>query len=56
VQKLHEDEANNRKAQADVERYRPSAEKDEIPREPIRNAPNLVSIQKAAVESQVRIW
>jgi membrane fusion protein, multidrug efflux system len=31
--KIRESEANNAKAQADVERYRPLAEKDEIPKE-----------------------
>lgn len=33
LEKIRESQANNAKAQADVERYRPLAEKDEVPRE-----------------------
>jgi membrane fusion protein (multidrug efflux system) len=37
VAKVREAEATNIKAQTDVERYRPLAEKDEVPREPLNS-------------------
>jgi membrane fusion protein (multidrug efflux system) len=64
LQKVRESEANNSKAQADVERYRPLAAKDEVPQEQFAqvqaNAQSLaasVSADQAnarAVERQVQ--
>ena len=49
VQKLREDEANNRKAQADVDRYRPLAERDEVPREQFDQVQATAQAQTAKV-------
>ena len=55
IQKLRESEANNAKAQSDVERYRPLAEKDEVPREQfdqvLANAKALAATVAANQES-----
>ena len=55
VQKLHESEANNEKAQTDVERYRPLVEKDEVPRDQfdqvVANAKALAATVAASQES-----
>ncbi len=60
LSKVREAEANNVKAQADVERYRPLADKDEIPREQFdqvvatakASAANVAAAQESAQAAQ----
>jgi membrane fusion protein, multidrug efflux system len=47
--KVRESEANNAKAQTDVERYRPLAEKDEVPREQFDGVVATAKAQAATV-------
>ena len=55
LQKLRESEANNAKAQTDVERYKPLADKDEVPRDQfdqvVANAKALAATVAANQES-----